>query len=166
MTDGALLSVSDLRVEFGTERGTVYAVNGISFEVSNGETLGIVGESGCGKSVTSLALLGLLARTGRVTSGEAMFDGRDLLQMADGDLRKIRGKDIAMIFQDPMSSLNPVLTVGRSDSRGVDDALRPVGEGSRRSRHRASGPGRDPEREVSRIATTRTSSPAECDSGR
>ena len=93
MTDGALLSVTDLRVEFGTERGTVYAVNGISFEVSNGETLGIVGESGCGKSVTSLALLGLLARTGRVTSGEAMFDGRDLLQMSDGDLRKIRGKD-------------------------------------------------------------------------
>jgi oligopeptide/dipeptide ABC transporter ATP-binding protein len=112
MTDGALLSVSDLRVEFGTERGTVYAVNGISFEVRNGETLGIVGESGCGKSVTSLALLGLLARTGRVTSGEAMFDGRDLLQMPDGDLRKIRGKDIAMIFQDPMSSLNPVHRVG------------------------------------------------------
>ena len=112
MTDGALLSVSDLRVEFGTERGTVYAVNGISFEVSNGETLGIVGESGCGKSVTSLALLGLLARTGRVTSGEALFDGRDLLQMSDGDLRKIRGKDVAMIFQDPMSSLNPVHRVG------------------------------------------------------
>src|SRR6186713_2007110 len=99
-----LLSVEDLRVEFWTQRGTVHAVNGISFDIAPGETLGIVGESGCGKSVTSLALLGLLARTGRVTSGEAMFDGRDLLQMADDDLRKIRGKDIAMIFQDPMSS--------------------------------------------------------------
>jgi oligopeptide/dipeptide ABC transporter ATP-binding protein len=111
MTD-ALLSVSDLKVEFGTDRGTVYAVNGISFEISQGETLGIVGESGCGKSVTSLALLGLLARTARVTSGEAIYEGRDLLQMPQNELREIRGKDIAMIFQDPMSSLNPVHTVG------------------------------------------------------
>ena len=112
MTEDALLSVTDLGVEFGTERGTVYAVNGISFEIRQGETLGLVGESGCGKSVTSLALLGLLARTGRVVSGQAMYEGRDLLQMSQSDLRKIRGKDIAMIFQDPMTSLNPVHTVG------------------------------------------------------
>ncbi len=108
-----LLSVEDLRVEFWTNRGTVYAVNGISFEVAAGETLGIVGESGCGKSVTSLALLGILSRAGRVTSGSAIFGGRDLLQLDDQQLRKIRGREIAMIFQDPMSSLNPVLTVGR-----------------------------------------------------
>ena len=100
-------------MEFWTSRGTVYAVNGISFEVAAGETLGIVGESGCGKSVTSLALLGILSRAGRVTSGSATFGGRDLLKLDDQQLRKIRGREIAMIFQDPMSSLNPVLTVGR-----------------------------------------------------
>jgi oligopeptide/dipeptide ABC transporter ATP-binding protein len=108
-----LLSVEDLKVEFWTSRGTVFAVNGITFDVAPGETLGIVGESGCGKSVTSLALLGILSRAGRVTSGTAIFDDRDLLQLSDDALRKIRGRDIAMIFQDPMTSLNPVLTVGR-----------------------------------------------------
>jgi oligopeptide transport system ATP-binding protein len=108
-----ILSVEDLRVEFWTSRGTVHAVNGISFDIAPGETLGIVGESGCGKSVTSLAILGILARAGRVTSGRAMFQGRDLLQLRDEELRKVRGKEIAMIFQDPMTSLNPVLTIGR-----------------------------------------------------
>jgi oligopeptide transport system ATP-binding protein len=108
-----LLSVDDLRVQFWTRRGTIYAVNGISFEIALGETLGIVGESGCGKSVTSLALLGILPRAGKVTSGSAMFGGADLLKLSDRQLRKIRGKDVAMIFQDPMTSLNPVLTIGR-----------------------------------------------------
>jgi oligopeptide transport system ATP-binding protein len=109
----ALLSVRDLEVRFKTERGVVHAVNGISFDINPGETLGIVGESGCGKSVTSLALLGILARNGRVTGGEARFEGRDLLKLSDHELRKIRGREIAMIFQDPMTSLNPVLTIGR-----------------------------------------------------
>ena len=108
-----LLVVDDLHVRFGTSRGLVYAVNGISFDIAPGETLGIVGESGCGKSVTSLALLGILARNGRVTRGTAMFGGRDLLQLNDEQLRSIRGREIAMIFQDPMTSLNPVLTIGR-----------------------------------------------------
>jgi oligopeptide transport system ATP-binding protein len=109
----ALLSVEDLHVQFWTERGTIHAVNGISFDIAPGETLGIVGESGCGKSVTSLAILGILPRAGKVTKGSATFDGRDLLHLSDRQLRRVRGKEIAMIFQDPMTSLNPVLTIGR-----------------------------------------------------
>ncbi len=109
----ALLSVEDLHVEFSTERGTVHAVNGISFEIAPGETLGIVGESGCGKSVTALAVLGILSRNGRVTQGRALFEGHDLTKLDDRQLRGIRGKDVAMIFQDPMTSLNPVLTIGQ-----------------------------------------------------
>jgi len=111
--DTPLLAVEDLRVHFWTGGGTVHAVNGISFEIGPGETLGIVGESGCGKSVTALALLGLLPRAGRVRSGSARFDGRDLLQLGQRALRRVRGRQIAMIFQDPMTSLNPVLTIGR-----------------------------------------------------
>jgi oligopeptide/dipeptide ABC transporter ATP-binding protein len=116
----SLLSVEDLRVEFWTQRGTVHAVNGVSFEIAAGETLGIVGESGCGKSVTSLAILGILPRAGRVTGGRAMFEGRDLIGRPDRELRQIRGRDIAMIFQDPMTSLNPVLTVGRQIRESID----------------------------------------------
>jgi oligopeptide transport system ATP-binding protein len=108
-----LLDVEELHVRFETRRGTVHAVNGISFDIAPGETLGIVGESGCGKSVTSLAILGLLSRNGRVERGRATFQGRDLLRQSDRALRSVRGKEVAMIFQDPMTSLNPVLTIGR-----------------------------------------------------
>ena len=108
-----LLVVDGLEVQFWTRRGTVYAVNGISFDIAPGETLGIVGESGCGKSVTSLALMGILPRAGRAVAGSAVFQGRDLIGLSDEELRRIRGREIAMIFQDPMTSLNPVLTVGR-----------------------------------------------------
>ena len=109
-----LLTVRDLEVKFFTRRATIHAVNQISFDLDAGETLGIVGESGCGKSVSSLALLGILPKpAGKVTGGEVLFDGVDLLQLPDPKLRQIRGRDVAMIFQDPMTSLNPVLRVGR-----------------------------------------------------
>src|SRR5947208_17183367 len=94
-----LLAVENLRVRFWTQRGTVYAVNGVSFDVAAGETLGIVGESGCGKSVTSLAILGLLPRAGRVVAGSATFDGRDLIGLGDRALREIRGREMAMVVQ-------------------------------------------------------------------
>ena len=118
-----LLSVEDLHVQFWTDRGAIHAVNGISFEIEKGETLGIVGESGCGKSVTSLALLGILPRAGRVTAGTARFEGRDLLTLSDRELRGIRGREIAMIFQDPMTSLDPVLTIGRQIREGLETHL-------------------------------------------
>jgi oligopeptide transport system ATP-binding protein len=118
-----LLSVEDLQVQFWTERGTVHAVNGISFDIAPGETLGIVGESGCGKSVTSLALLGILPRAGRVTGGTAMLGNRDLFTLSDRELRRVRGRDIAMIFQDPMTSLNPVLTIGKQIREALETHL-------------------------------------------
>jgi peptide/nickel transport system ATP-binding protein len=109
-----LLSVRDLEVRFVTRDRTVHAVNGLSFDLDAGQTLGLVGESGSGKSVTSLALLGLLpARTARIPSGEVRFAGSELLGAPESRLRRVRGNDIAMIFQDPMTSLNPILTIGR-----------------------------------------------------
>jgi oligopeptide transport system ATP-binding protein len=108
-----LLSIRDLVVEFRTEDGVVHAVDGISYDIFPGETLGIVGESGSGKSVSTLALLGLIPQPpGRIASGTAMFKGRDLLKLKKKALRDFRGKEVAMIFQDPMTSLNPVLKVG------------------------------------------------------
>ena len=115
-----LLSVRDLEVKFATRKATVHAVNRISFDLEPGDTLGIVGESGSGKSVSSLAMLGILPRQGRVTNGSVEFEGRNLLTLSDAELRKVRGNDIAMVFQDPMTSLNPVLRVGRQ----ITEALR------------------------------------------
>ena len=111
MTD-PILQVDDLRVQFHTEDGVVRAVDGVSFDVRPGETLGIVGESGSGKSVTNLALLGLIPQPpGKIASGRAMYQGKDLLKMPERELASIRGNRIAMIFQDPMTSLNPFLTI-------------------------------------------------------
>jgi oligopeptide/dipeptide ABC transporter ATP-binding protein len=108
----ALLSVDGLVVRFRTHEGTIHAVNGVSFELDEGETLGLVGESGCGKSVTSLALLRLLPKpAGRIEGGAVRFDGQDLLACSEAEMREMRGRDMAMIFQDPMTSLNPVLTI-------------------------------------------------------
>ena len=109
-----LLEVRDLRVTFKSRgRRPVKAVDGVSLDVAPGATVGIVGESGSGKSVTSLAALGLLGKRGVEISGSVRFDGQDLLNMPEDELRAVRGKEIAMVFQDPMSSLNPVLTIGR-----------------------------------------------------
>ena len=109
-----LMEVKDLRTYFHTQEGTVYAVNGISYTVDEGETLGIVGESGSGKSVQSLSILGLIpSPPGKVEAGSVIFRGRDLLKLSREEMRAVRGAEIAMIFQDPMTSLNPVLTIGR-----------------------------------------------------
>src|SRR5215813_7466946 len=108
-----ILSIKDLVVEFKTEDGIVHAVDGVSYDIYPGETLGIVGESGSGKSVSTLALLGLIPLPpGRIVSGTAMFKGQDLLRLKKRELRRVRGNEVAMIFQDPMTPLNPVLTVG------------------------------------------------------
>ena len=107
-----LLSVSNLSTSFFTSRGEVQAVRGVSFELRAGEILGIVGESGSGKSITCMSLMGLLRSSGRVIDGNALFEGRDLLTLDEDELSALRGNDISMIFQDPMTSLNPTLTVG------------------------------------------------------
>ena len=107
-----LLSVRDLKTSFFTHVGEVKAVRGISFDVNEGEVLGIVGESGSGKSVTSLSIMGLLQYPGRVVDGEILLNGEDILTYGKNQMRKVRGKEIAMIFQDPMTSLNPVYTIG------------------------------------------------------
>jgi len=117
----AMLEVSDLETRFFTQDGVVKAVNGISYRLDESETLAIVGESGCGKSVGVLSLLRLIPEPpGKITNGQAMFLGRDLLKMRKEEIRHVRGKDIAMIFQDPMTSLNPVLTIGRQITEALE----------------------------------------------
>ncbi len=108
-----LLRVEDLRVEFPSEDGVVHAVDGITYQVFPGKTLGIVGESGSGKTVSSLTTLGLTRLQGADVSGRILFEGRDLVKLSDGELRAIRGNDIAMIFQDPLSALHPLYSVGK-----------------------------------------------------
>jgi oligopeptide/dipeptide ABC transporter ATP-binding protein len=125
----ALLSVEDLKVVFDTSEGEARAVDGVSFEVMAGETVGIVGESGCGKSVTALSLMRLVPTPpGRMAGGRVLFQGADVLKMSDAEIRELRGNEIAMIFQEPMTSLNPVFTIGDQIAealglhRGLDKA--------------------------------------------
>ena len=116
-----LLRVADLSVDFATQEGTVHAVDCVSFDVAPGELVGLVGESGCGKSVTASAILGLTRMLGNATvSGRIEFEGRDLLALPEKEVRRIRGKDIAMIFQDPVTSLNPVLSIKRLMTEGIE----------------------------------------------
>jgi oligopeptide/dipeptide ABC transporter ATP-binding protein len=115
-----LLEVRNLQTHFPTRSGLVRAVDGVSFHIDRGELLGLVGESGCGKSITALSVMRLIALPGRIVNGEILFDGKDLLKVSDSEMREMRGDDIAMIFQDPMTSLNPVFTVGEQ----IAEALR------------------------------------------
>ena len=117
----SLLEVRDLKTRFFTQDGVVHAVNGIFYTLNEGETLGIVGESGCGKSVSVLSVMRLIPEPpGRIVGGEVLFEGQDLLKMSPNEIRRVRGNRIAMIFQDPMTSLNPVLTIGRQVSEALE----------------------------------------------
>jgi len=116
-----LLEVKDLKTQFFTQDGVVKAVDGVSFYVAEGETLGIVGESGCGKSVSVLSVMRLIPQPpGKIVAGEVFFEGQDLLKLSDDGIRQVRGNKIAMIFQDPMTSLNPVLTIGRQIAEALE----------------------------------------------
>jgi oligopeptide/dipeptide ABC transporter ATP-binding protein len=127
-----ILQVRDLRTQFLTDGGIVTAVDGVSFDLYPGESLGIVGESGSGKSVTALSLLRLVPDPGRIVGGKVLFRNEDLLQISEDDIRQIRGREIAMIFQDPQSSLNPVLRTGFQ----IDEAMLAHGKSKSEARHR------------------------------
>lgn len=114
-----LLEVKDLKTYFYTDEGVVKSVDGVSFSVDKGETLGVVGESGCGKSITSMSIMQLIGKLGKIVNGEIDFKGENLLNKDKEEMRKIRGKEIAMIFQEPMTSLNPVYTVGQQIMEAV-----------------------------------------------
>ena len=140
---GPLLSVENLAVEFSGRDGTVRAVDGLSFSVAAGETLGIVGESGCGKSVTALTLMRLIpSPPGRIAAGRIALDGVDLMTLPESAMREIRGNRIAMIFQEPMTSLNPVLTIGRQITETLSRAPETVAGGGHPARRGTAGPGR------------------------
>ena len=135
-TKQPLLRVENLRVEFPTRRGTLVAVDDISFHIDEGEVLGVVGESGAGKSLTGAAIIGLLEPPGRVANGQIIFDGRRIDNIGHEKMRRLRGDQIAMIFQDPLTSLNPLFTVGRQltetirthaniDARAAREFVRP-----------------------------------------
>ena len=131
-----VLSIKDLTVEFQTEDGVVHAVEGLSYDLFPGETLGVVGESGSGKSVSMLSILGLIPQ-GRIVRGEAWYKGKSLMKMKRSELRKLRGGELSMIFQDPMTSLNPVLTIGFQ----IDEALAAHNPGISNSESRTRGIG-------------------------
>jgi len=128
----ALLEVRDLRTYFYTQEGTVKAVDGTTYSVEEGETLGLVGESGCGKSVSALSILRLIPQPpGKIVSGQILFEGRDILKLDEDELRRIRGGKIAMVFQEPMTSLNPVLPIGRQMTEAIELHLGLKGKAAR-----------------------------------
>ena len=130
-----LLDVRHLSTQFATRGGIVRAVDDVSWDVRPGETVALVGESGCGKSVSALSIMRLVAApAGRITAGEVWFKGQDLLRLSEEEMRRVRGRDLAMVFQEPMTSLNPVLTVGRQLTEGLEIHL---GADPARSRARA-----------------------------
>src|SRR5207237_4816474 len=126
-----LLEVKGLKTHFFTDEGVVRAVDGVDFYINKGETLGVVGESGCGKSVTALSIMRLIPTPpGRIVEGSITYDGRNLLELSNAQMRKIRGKEISMIFQEPMTSLNPVFTC-------CEQVAEPIGLHEQLRRHRA-----------------------------
>ncbi|MCB1510211.1 MAG: ABC transporter ATP-binding protein, partial [Hyphomicrobiaceae bacterium] len=119
-----LLEIENLQTQFFTSAGIVRAVDGITYDVAQGETVAVVGESGCGKSVGAMSILRLIPNPpGKIVGGSIRFNGRDLLKISDAEMRKVRGRDIGMIFQEPMTSLNPVLTIGRQLTETVEHHL-------------------------------------------
>ena len=120
-----ILDVRDLRTEIAVSNGAVHAVDGVSFTVDRGELLGVVGESGCGKTMTALSIMRLLPSGGRIAGGRVLLGGEDLAAMSDKEIRKVRGKRIGMVFQDPMTSLNPTIHIGRAGRRAAQAAHRP-----------------------------------------
>ena len=160
-----LLEVKGLKVRFATEDGTVRAVDGVDFELDRGKVLGIVGESGSGKSVTAMTILGLTRDKNTRFEGEVIYKGQNLIELSESELRDVRGNEIAMIFQDPMTSLNPVYTSATRSSRRSS----PTSPSRRVTRRGA--PSSSCARSGSRTrrtasTTTRTSSPAACASAR
>jgi len=130
---GRLLEIQDLGTSFYTQDGVVKAVNGVSYTLDEGETLGLVGESGCGKSVTALSIMRLIPQPpGKIVSGKIIFEGKDLLKLSEDAMRRVRGKEVAMIFQDPMTSLNPVLTIKRQLTEGLELHMGMDGNASKR----------------------------------
>ncbi len=158
-----LLKVEDLHVDFLTSRGVVRAVEGLSFHVDRGEVVAIVGESGSGKSVSALSIMRLLPRhTGRVPKGRITFDGRHLLELDDEQMREIRGRDISMIFQEPMTSLNPILTIGLQIIEPLHIHLKMNSRTGARPRGRAVEARRHPRSPSGGSINIRTNSPAAC----
>ena len=133
MPTGPILAVERLRVEFPTRRGTLVAVHDVSFEIAPGEVLGVVGESGAGKSITGAAIIGLIDPPGRIAGGEIRLDGRRIDNLPPGRMRKVRGREIGAVFQDPLTSLNPLYTVGRQLVETIRTHL-PLGESEARAR--------------------------------
>ena len=130
---GKLLEVKNLQTHFLTRGGVVRAVDGVSWDVEEGETVALVGESGCGKSVTALSIMRLVAPpAGRIVGGQVVFKGRDLLTLGEEEMRRVRGREIGMIFQEPMTSLNPVLTIGRQLTEGLEIHLGMSGDDAKR----------------------------------
>ena len=128
----ALLEVRNLRTSFATSAGVVRAVDGVSWDVQEGETVALVGESGCGKSVSALSIMRLVAEpAGRIEAGEILYKGRDLLKLSEPEMRQVRGREIAMVFQEPMTSLNPVLSIGRQLTEGLEIHMKMVPEAAR-----------------------------------
>ena len=161
-----LLDVRDLTVRFNTRDGVVQAVSDLSFTLHRGETLGVVGESGSGKSVSSLAIMGLLNPAYTDMSGEVRFEGKNLLGLKNDELRKVRGRDISMIFQDPFACLHPMYRVGRPDRRGRPRPREGVEQAGERARRRAARRRSASPMRAAAPATSRISSRAACGSAR